>query len=501
MYALDEFRQDLGEVPYSVDRVTLRAKSRDHFAVSPLLRGALSGKVADIVVSPRGKDEIRAVVQAAVRYSIPITLRGGGTANYGQCVPLHGGILLDMTGMAGVLWVRQGQIRALAGTLVSEMDTVARAQGVELRLHPSTKSTATIAGFVAGGSGGMGSCMWGMLRDRGNITGLEVLSVEEEPRVIELRGRDVEIVHHAYGTNAIITEVEMPAAPAWGWRETIVAFPDFLRAARFGIQLAREIAIVKKLISLQERPVARLMSDLGGVVPDGQSMVNCLIADGCVEAFDDLVADYGGRVVSSHAEGQGPYGAPLYEFAYGHSLKQLQKADAKYTALQGLFPYQDLFATIERVHRSCAGAMPMRLEIFRSEGEIVAMGSPYILYESEQQMAYFVRCCKPRASASRIRTRPACARSASSRSTSATPCSRHRWIPTACSILASSTLITRARNGRRCRRRAGISRRKPRALLLFSPSATRLPLATCPRRRCFLRSSRRQAYCDPAKPA
>ena len=45
-----------------------------------------------------------------------------------------------------------------------------RAQsGQELRLHPSTYNTASIAGFIAGGSGGVGSINWGGLRDLGNV--------------------------------------------------------------------------------------------------------------------------------------------------------------------------------------------------------------------------------------------------------------------------------------------------------------------------------------------
>jgi hypothetical protein len=58
----------------------------------------LEGKYADIVVAPRTLDELRCVVSAASHLRIPITERGGGSANYGQSVPLRGGIVLDMTG-------------------------------------------------------------------------------------------------------------------------------------------------------------------------------------------------------------------------------------------------------------------------------------------------------------------------------------------------------------------------------------------------------------------
>ena len=389
-YPIAEFCADVGDVPHATDAMTIRKKSRDQFAVSPLLRQSLAGRVADVVVSPRSKDDVLTIIKAAVRHRIPLTARGGGTANYGQSVPLQGGILLDMTGLSGIVSISEGNVRALSGTCMADIDLAAREKGWEMRIHPSTRSVSSIAGFVAGGSGGMGSCQWGMLRDRGNITAMEVVSVEAEPRFVELRGRDVELVHHAYGTNAIITEVEMPTTPAWTWKEVIVAFPEFLAASRFGVQLASEPAITKKLISLQEWPVARLMTALGDIVPDGHTMVNCMIAAPTLDAFRGLVDDFGGSIVHESLEGEGFYGAPIYEFAYGHGLRQIQKSQPTYTGLQGMFPADDLLPTIERVHAAWRGTAPLRMEVFLSQGEVVTMGSPGIVYENEAQMAAIV---------------------------------------------------------------------------------------------------------------
>jgi len=74
-------------------------------------------------------------------------------------------------------------------------------------MFSSTWATATIGGFIAGGSGGVGSCTWGSLRDLGNIIRLRVVTMEEEPRILEFRGEELARVSHAYGTNGIITEI------------------------------------------------------------------------------------------------------------------------------------------------------------------------------------------------------------------------------------------------------------------------------------------------------
>lgn len=385
------FCHEIGSVPYTVDPAQVRRKSRDQFTISPLLRDALAGQTADVVVSPRSESEISCVISAAVRHRLPLTARGGGTANYGQSEPLSGGILLDTTSFTGDISCRDGLIRARAGTTVAEIDSFARKLGFELRIHPSTTHSASIGGFIAGGSGGIGSAQWGMLRDRGNICSVEMLSMEEAPRSVALSGDDIELVHHAYGTNGLFTYVTMPAASAWRWHECLVAFPDFMDCVEFGVRLARELGIVKKVISLQEWPIPRWMQDLRGIIPDGQSMCNCYIADVSFMAFQDLVAHYAGTIVADNETGQNPFGAPLFEFAYGHGLRQIQKTNPKFTGFQGMFAADGLIDSIRGFHSELSNTLPMRLEIFWSEGEVVAMGSPVITYESENQMAAMIR--------------------------------------------------------------------------------------------------------------
>jgi FAD/FMN-containing dehydrogenase len=391
MYDIDGLAGDLAGIAFSTDPAFVRRKSRDWYSISPLLRKSLEGKIADVIVTPRTKDETRRVMAAAARRRIPITARGGGTANYGQSVPLRGGVVLDMVELAGVTSLKPGTVRALAGTLVSDIDAAARATGWELRFHPTTKSTATIAGFIAGGTGGPGSCAYGVLRDRGNISAVEMLSMEEEPRVVELRGGDAQLAHHAYGAAGIITEVEMPLAPAWNWVEAVVAFPDYLQAVKFGISIGNADGILKKLLSVHEWPTPGLMRDLGGIVPAGHAMMSTLIADISWRVFAEMTTEAGGVIVTSSPEGKGVYGRPLYEFSFGHALFQVQLSEPRRTAIEGLFHAPDLLAQVERVRAQLGGVGPLRMELRRWAGRLVGSGSPYFVFENEEQMAAIAR--------------------------------------------------------------------------------------------------------------
>ena len=64
----------------------------------------------------------------------------------------------------------------------------------------------------------------GMLRDGENITYIRIVTVEDVPQIIELRGRDILKVQHAYGTNGIITAMDYALTPATDWLHTIALF-------------------------------------------------------------------------------------------------------------------------------------------------------------------------------------------------------------------------------------------------------------------------------------
>ena len=214
------------------------------------------------MVTPKDESEVIRVAAACARHRIPLTVRGGATGNYGQCVPLEGGVVLDMAAMNAIEWQKPGWLRVQAGAKLWDIDAATRPNGWELRMHPSTKRSAQIGGFVAGGTGGAGSVTYGGMREPGNILAARIVTLEDEPRVIELRGDAAQKISRAYGTTGIITALEMPLAPALPWIDVIVAFDDFMQAVRFGHAIALADGIVKKLVSPIEWPLPQQLRGL-----------------------------------------------------------------------------------------------------------------------------------------------------------------------------------------------------------------------------------------------
>src|SRR4051794_19203779 len=161
MEQLDRLLNDLSDTPFITDPGLVRQKSRDCFWFSPILDRQLHDCAAQVVVRPRNEDDVIRLATACVRHKMPITARGGGTGIYGQSVPLEGGVVLDMTGLDTIEWQRPGMLRVGPGRTMIDIDAAARPNGWELRVHSSARRSATIGGFIAGGTGGIGSVTWG----------------------------------------------------------------------------------------------------------------------------------------------------------------------------------------------------------------------------------------------------------------------------------------------------------------------------------------------------
>ncbi|MET0542489.1 MAG: FAD-binding oxidoreductase [Variovorax sp.] len=385
------FLSALGDIPVVSDPDVVRRKSRDMTAnFSPLMKRDAMEHVADCIVKPRNQADVMCLASVAARTRMPLMMRGAGTCNFGQGIPLHGGAVIDMTDLNQVLWTKDQRVRAQSGARLLAIDEATKPTGWELRVHSSTRKVATLGGFVGGGHAGVGSCSYGILRDRGNILGMQVVSVEEEPRVVELRGDRVNLVHHAYGANGIITEIEMPLAPAWAWREVIVDFGEFMTAVKFAHALATSDGIVKKLISVHGAPIGQMMRAIRPHVRDGHAVVLCMIAAPFLEAFQALVKDFKGAITVDAAEFEGPYRSPIYEFSWGHTRLHVNRDHPEIVSNVGLYLDPDLVGSIERSYRRFKdqpGVHGMHFEVKRFDGKLSFQGSPFFDFKDDVQLA------------------------------------------------------------------------------------------------------------------
>jgi FAD/FMN-containing dehydrogenase len=380
----------LDGIELSTDRALLRQKSRDFYWYSPILKAQLDGKSAEIFARPRDEAEVLRVLAAARGACVPVTVRGGGTGNYGQCVPMAGGLVLDMTAMDRPIALRDGVVEVEAGAKMIDLDLWARERGWELRLWPSTKRTATIGGFVAGGGAGVGGISHGTLRERGNLLGARVATMQDPPAVLELEGDEAAPVNRTYGTTGVLTRLFLPLTPAQDWRDVAVAFPEFPAAGSFALALAFADGIPKKMCGVFDSQLPPFFRAIADAVPAGHALALVMVAPSGMRALRDLAAEHGGTIVAEQSTvdaERDPGKTPFYEYCWNHTTLQVLKRDRGVTYLQCRFPFEGTLEAVEAVRLPFRDEVWMHTECVRFGGRTTMSALPVIRWTNAERLA------------------------------------------------------------------------------------------------------------------
>ena len=391
-YDIATLKSRLGSIRTEENPALVKQKSRDFFWYSPILKRQLDHVVGDIVVSPTSEAEVVQVLAACHELGIPVTPRGTGTGNYGQAMPLSGGVLLDLSGFNKVKEIAAGRYVAEPGAIMARIDDETRAHSrQELRLHPSTYQTASIGGFIAGGSGGVGSIKWGGLRDWGNIIRLKVATMEASPRILEFSGEDLHKVAHAYGTNGIITEVEMPLGPAYNWVDVIVGFEDLRAATEFANAVGEQDGLALKNLSVVAAPAPHdYFLRHRKFLPRDSHLVIVMAADFAVDALYAYARRFKGAELLLRTDKLSPEDAkglpPAYELGWNHTTLRALRVDPAITYLQVLYPYPNQVELVDKIHARFGDEVTCHLEFVRFDGKITCFGLPLVRFTSEERL-------------------------------------------------------------------------------------------------------------------
>ena len=343
--------------------------SADAFVYSPVLTPLLTGCRAQMLVRGHSVDEVLRVAAAASRQGVSLTLRGAATGNYGQCVPLAGGLVLDLTGLNRLrsLDGDTGVVTAEAGILLEDLDQQLHAQGRALRLVPSTYRSASLGGFIAGGSGGIGSLRWGFLRDPGHLLGLELVTLEPQPRLLNLDATASRAINHAYGCNGIITALSLATTEALAWRQLVIGFASWDRALTATQQLPASALLLNSLCLLEAAVAAQVPWPSGCQPAAGQEhRLLLLAAPGAVAPVTAWLEELGGQLLWQAPQGASR-GVPLRELCWNHTTLHLRARDPGWTYLQLLLPQPEA-PCLEALKATWGDALLWHLEAVRSGG-------------------------------------------------------------------------------------------------------------------------------------
>ena len=194
---------------------------------------------------------------------------------------------------------RSGHRRRHGGVRLSAQGPEPRSggRGAQLRLMPSTWRSATIGGFIAGAPVASGLVRWGFLRDPGHLLGLEVVTLEPEPRVLQLEASVAASVEpclrhqrHHHGSDA-----------GHGSEYCLAGTGGGLPRLVFGCELAPLLCCGHRP-ALVHRAGSAWSSCPNGICPCQRRTVCCLVSPDAVSTVHRLATAVGAAVTHLGSE-------------------------------------------------------------------------------------------------------------------------------------------------------------------------------------------------------
>ncbi|MFP5327322.1 MAG: FAD-binding oxidoreductase [Acidimicrobiia bacterium] len=166
------------EVSVEEDERTESARDWWPLAMNWAAEGAAPARAA-AVARPSSAAEVSAVLALCNESGVPVTAAAGRSGVCGSSIPVFGGVVLDMTGITGVVEVDDESLllEVRSGTFGDDLERELReAHDVTLGHWPQSMALSTVGGWLACRSAGQYSTRYGKIEDM--VVGLEVVMAD-----------------------------------------------------------------------------------------------------------------------------------------------------------------------------------------------------------------------------------------------------------------------------------------------------------------------------------
>jgi len=291
---LTDLRQALPAARVSTDPEQLDRYVADTYwkALAARAAGAPLGR-PDVVVTPHSDEEVAAVVRAGNEHRVPVVPWGGGSGTQGAAIPIHGGIVIDLTGMDRIVEIDELSliVTAEAGVNGRRLETELNERGLMLPHYPASAEFATVGGYVAARGSGVLSTRYGKIEDL--VVSLRVVTptgdiVDTLPVPRHAVGPDIApLFIGSEGSLGVITRVRLQLAPLPAARRfEVVSFPS-VQAGVEAVRKSLQSGLRPSVVRLYDEVATRLtLSPVVGSRLPGVATVICFEGDGAVVAAE-----------------------------------------------------------------------------------------------------------------------------------------------------------------------------------------------------------------------
>jgi alkyldihydroxyacetonephosphate synthase len=281
----DQFRAhlaaELADVSDAPERLDAYVTDTYWLALHQQAEGEPLGR-PDLVARPASEAEVAAALRLASEHRVPVIAWGGGSGTQGGSVPVHGGLVLDLTGLDRIVEIdeRSCTVTCEAGVNGRRLERELNERGLMLPHYPASSEWATVGGYVAARGSGVLSTRYGKIEDlvlslRVVLAGGEVLETVEVPR--HAVGPELtQLFVGSEGTLGVITQVTLQVVPLPAVRRfATVRFPT-IGAGVDAIRRTLAIGNRPSVVRMYDDEATRLaLSPVVGTELDGVCTVLC----------------------------------------------------------------------------------------------------------------------------------------------------------------------------------------------------------------------------------
>ncbi|MHA1230465.1 MAG: FAD-binding oxidoreductase [Candidatus Helarchaeota archaeon] len=216
--------------------------------------------IPDIVVRPGTTEEVSKIVRFAFENRIPITPRAAGTGASGGCVPVKGGILIDLTRMNKIIdiSIEDLQVTVETGIIHKKLNEELEKYGFRFPVNPGSSEMCTIGGMIANNASGRNAIKYGSTSEY--ILSLEIVLpdgsiIKIGSRVLkDVTGYDLcRLFAGSEGTLGIITKITLKILPIPDKIGVLMASFDDLRDAGNAVIATYQAKIIPSAIEILDR--------------------------------------------------------------------------------------------------------------------------------------------------------------------------------------------------------------------------------------------------------
>jgi FAD/FMN-containing dehydrogenase/NAD-dependent dihydropyrimidine dehydrogenase PreA subunit len=208
MKLVEEFRKIAGDIKIIDKDEEKEMYSHDIGDVPTIMTKTFFNIQPDFVVQPKNAEEIKKVLGFANEKKVPVIPRGAASWGFGGVIPTNAGIVIDLSPFRKILYLNTAQktITVEAGARWSDIDILAKKEGLCLMTYPSSKFS-TVAGWIATGGYGINSFRYGHLSNQ--IVSMTVITPSGESKKITPNDPEFMYFVSTEGEFGIIIEINL----------------------------------------------------------------------------------------------------------------------------------------------------------------------------------------------------------------------------------------------------------------------------------------------------